>query len=78
MTKNVLLAAAVALIVAGFVLIMLGLGGRAPLWQIGLAAIALAMLASLATRLFKKDREETAENEPAEKKDNADKQKNGG
>lgn len=65
-TKNILLLISVALIIASFVLIMYGLTGQSLLWQIGLAALALAMFASLATVFAKTEDEEKKMSAPKE------------
>lgn len=69
MTKNVLFIIAVALILAGFVLVVYGLPNRSLLWQIGLIALALAMLASLATR-FGESKEKEKNQEKSEESGN--------
>lgn len=50
MSKDRLLLAASLLLLVGFVLLVVGLGGARPLWLAGLATVVLAMLLSLGTR----------------------------
>jgi len=53
MTKQSLSLIATLLILIGLVLIVVGTSGADLLWQLGLSAVGLAMLASLGTRWAK-------------------------
>jgi hypothetical protein len=50
MKKEMLYLMASVLILIGLALIVIGLGGTAVVWQIGLILVALAMLVSLISR----------------------------